>query len=1187
MPFEKEIKNPGVGFVDTDTIDDLLKPNNTRMVWNGRRLQGNDGKEGSIRNVLGTKRIVLDDWFTPERVIIGSTRDNKRNGIIVFVYDAAGDDGIVEFYPDSQMVELIVKYNFKFNPDYPVNDSFVIDDILFWNDVHNPLRKINIEKAKKYTEGSGGYKSIDEYVISLIKQPPVFPIKPVYFTDTEKKTNNLTGKLFQFRYSYIYDDDEVSVLSPASSIDPPDMAVEFSPNLPLEYYYFNNGIKFTINTGHHTVKKIKLYLRIGNTGQWGELEVIDKEKLSLDDNFNYEYVFYNDRKVNYGDQIYLNRQADAIPDISDSLTYLHTNQLMIGGLTEGFDNIDAYIKLSPQVDIVLPWTGIGVIVQVWDDYFDCLTGGDDEEFTGGMVVQYFNNTTLPTSFNIIRITIKGVSKDYTVSPADSVDPNVFRQNLVTFINSNFSGYHAMLDMYSSLTNEQIIVVEWSCYRVDEPCFPEECEFDIGIAEYTPAANSYKPAPAFKSGSGHNIGIIYYDDFGRKSFVQGNTSIYLPFITEDEFPIPKKGVCLEQNYRYSINWEIHHYAPSWATKYQWVRQKNPDIKNFQRYIIKRAEVSTEGNVKRILLDISPLNLHASQHNNLDYSFPQSSIRSYVFNKGDRVRFITKKKTNFSESGGDGPGLGCVLDYYLDVQIIDYQIYADDDEEHPGEISNNLIIQKFDDRYLDDIGENTLIEIYTPRKEQEDIIYYEISDILNVFKVEIGGRVIGLHEGHTASQTIGGIPATGTLTHGDVYMTPTIFSVALNTTKDSPEIILNESLSASAYYDHQDYDIGRPNIVNKEFKRKKFLVVRASDKYFEGTKYNGLSSFDADKDISVSAEFGDSITALREVGFTLKVIQPLKVTSFFIGRTGLQLASGETEQLVADSSGEITTKSPAKELFGTTNPESVIVVNKNMYFVDADSGAIIMSTVNGNLDISEIGMKNEIKDKLRRIIKSCPGSRIISSYNMKTDEVGFTLVCIDSQNTEHDLGTYYFKDRERFWNSGFNYRDDYHQKCVTGFNSINQYYVSFLNGNIWLHEANRTRNFFHGFQRKLSIEMVFNQRPTFDKLFKTVEYIGSGKWGMPEFEDIIIPKESADGNMMQVSRINYDLFKNVKGKKIASFLRNAAYEGKGKYFVNLHSGNELRGLILRLTINNEDTEFADIKSIAVLYQILNKT
>ena len=166
--------------------------------------------------------------------------------------------------------------NFKL--DYPIYHAAVVNNLLYWTDNYfnsyegndfNPPRKINIEKAILYTESGGtdpnGYSEITFDNLDWIKHPPLFSPEPAYFTDTTETANNLKNKLFQFRYQYIYDDNEESAWSAISIMALPPSGEYISQTVNIDPYV-DNGINVSLNTGSSIARLIRVAYRIGNTG---------------------------------------------------------------------------------------------------------------------------------------------------------------------------------------------------------------------------------------------------------------------------------------------------------------------------------------------------------------------------------------------------------------------------------------------------------------------------------------------------------------------------------------------------------------------------------------------------------------------------------------------------------------------------------------------------------------------------------------------------------------------------------------------------------------------------------------------------------------------------------------------------------------------------------------------------------
>lgn len=1251
--FDKEIRLPGVGGMNVDIIDSLLKPENTRLLRNGRRFDGLDGRTGSVRNILGNIKIEYPyNTHSELAEVIGTARDDEVNGIIFFIADPDPSylDFIMEYYPDTGEVERVLfdKGDFKlnFSVDHRIKGAFVIDGLLYWNDAYNPLRKVNLRKLR----GPVDYYDAppDKQTISLIKYPPAFSILPNYFTDEDKQANNLRGKLFQFKCSYTYDDNEESVTGPTSKVVIPFGDYDIIGGV-IGSAKNNNAIKFSFNTGHHTVKEINIFVRIGNIGHWGKVETINKKDNNYHNDTFYEYIFYNDRFSTIENQIEINQSYSAIPLLADSLGYLHTNNLIIGGLTEGYDNLTEinvnYKPFTYYVDPVVANEPTGLYYHTYTKVYLI--------FPYSITIRFFTNFTTsnnPEANNILKIDFNGPLSNYHaevfVSQAMAANPELTREVVKEKINIEFAGaFTAYTSLFLPGSGEQV-VPENAIAILPGPS-------SGSITEWTIKHSHFRSYPAFKSGANHPFGIVYYEEEGRHCSVQDAGTAYCPFLTEKS--VDKKLA----SRRWAINWEINHIPPKWARYYRWVYSKQADILSFRQYVIDDILEGTTGDnysitisggtgnwtvgdeiegkvsgaraiITKIVnpgatatfhyfyigepptnfdgsegiqnnddtgdssgsgpvsdgyisvdpgkmgIDITSLNTHSRQNNEMGFGFLNSSIKPYVFQKGDRIRFITKTIDNLASDG-----IGDLLGYYLDLEILDYQVLPADPADPDKELATNtIIVQWFDAEDYPNIGPKTLVEIYTPSLTQEESIYFEFGynyDILNPYTDD---RV---HAGPAQNQYIDDAgklqPAKGRFEHGDVYVVPTVFNDTFDEVPHNYYVNAIESMSASNFYDHDIHSYGKPHVIDAKAETKKNLSIRMSRKYFEGTEINGLSEFYGNADLFVSAEFGDTITGLTEVGFTLKVLQERKLTSFFVGRTGLQLASGQdTDQIVADSSG-VSTKSPAKEARGCSNHESVLSVGRQLFFVDIRNGVIVRDAANGMFDIEKYGIQKDIKEICSKLLTDYTSSRILASHNPVTNEVGFSFVGFNDKG-EADFGTYYFKYENNEWSNIWDY--GLHQLAPNNFASINQHYVSFIGADVWLHEKNPLRNNFYGKQLPLTVEMIFNKPGT--KLFKVVEIIGIGEWSCPEIGDVLIEAKNSVINKIQKSRIVSGRFKNVKGKKVAYFLKDANTQNGINQDINLHNGKDLKGSIIFIRlICNDDTE-ALIDNVAVLYQKL---
>lgn len=235
------------GGMDRDTDPHFIKSGDYRYALNC--IVGNDetGNLGAVSNAKGTEEVSFT-LPTGDNKCIGSFNDDKNNRVIFFIYNSTGLHSIYEYNVRANNVSLIMESSaLNFDWQYRINDIDLVDDnLLYWTDGYNPPRKLNIKKMQGsyLNQGGVGYSSVaqtgsiastiqevqdtlaqepfmvvEEYVDAIKYAPYKEPIIE-YFTNPEiSSSNTLANKAFQFRYTWIYDDNEHSVWSPLSKVE--------------------------------------------------------------------------------------------------------------------------------------------------------------------------------------------------------------------------------------------------------------------------------------------------------------------------------------------------------------------------------------------------------------------------------------------------------------------------------------------------------------------------------------------------------------------------------------------------------------------------------------------------------------------------------------------------------------------------------------------------------------------------------------------------------------------------------------------------------------------------------------------------------------------------------------------------------------------------------------------------------
>jgi hypothetical protein len=217
------------------------------------------------------------------------------------------------------------------------------DTLLYFTDGVTDPKKINATKALANTAGVSGYPykaagatgyTNDEKLLSIttIKAPPLEPPTVVVTTVTGVISNNITKRNFQFAYQYVYEDGELSAISPYSklSIDIFDFMDGFGG---FDSDFNANAVNVTYKHSKGDVSKIRILYREGNINNFAIFKEFDNNR-SLTTGF---VTFTNSTLGQLISDNEINKMYDSIPLNSVSQT-ISGNRLAYGNYKEFYDN---------------------------------------------------------------------------------------------------------------------------------------------------------------------------------------------------------------------------------------------------------------------------------------------------------------------------------------------------------------------------------------------------------------------------------------------------------------------------------------------------------------------------------------------------------------------------------------------------------------------------------------------------------------------------------------------------------------------------------------------------------------------------------------------------------------------------------------------------------------------------------
>lgn len=346
-------------YLNKDDDPRVLKSIELVDALNVRIANNNDGNAGVIKNVKGNTVVAYknssDTLPAGDNKVIGTVTNLQKDEVFYFVYNSNRDHCIYKYNVSNDNVIKVYQDNvLDFTANGFAKADVIVnqynDTLLYFTDGVTAPKKINISKAERggypadYSQGTNASTTLTDeerlLFITTAKQPPLDPPTWSFFTDTTKTVNNLYEKTFQFAYQYVYEDGEVSAISPYSSVAY--TLDQLNDGLVSEdAKRNNNGITVSVKTNIGDVKKIRVLGRSGLTGVFFIIDEIDNDRTGV---YTKTTKFFNDGSFSAITTDEVNKLFDNVPLKADSQA-ISGNRLMYSGYTEGYDNVDVDIEV--------------------------------------------------------------------------------------------------------------------------------------------------------------------------------------------------------------------------------------------------------------------------------------------------------------------------------------------------------------------------------------------------------------------------------------------------------------------------------------------------------------------------------------------------------------------------------------------------------------------------------------------------------------------------------------------------------------------------------------------------------------------------------------------------------------------------------------------------------------------------
>ena len=382
-------------YLNKDDDARLVKPTEMTDAQNIRISFDDDGDGLVIKNAYGNTEITLDTALpSGTNRVVGSVANEIKGYIYYFVYNTNGAHSIYRYsigsntsrqvYLDSTTAANNI---LQFGETTFVEGNVVNDvkgnELLYFNDSINSPKKINVTKAinglypSKFTTGTTEEKSL---YFTVAKQPPLTPPSFNIVNNSKLGTSRIVEKNFQFAYRYIYDDGEVSALSPYSPLTASLSQLRDGFNTDSAKKFFNQINVFVKNT-EADVKTIEVYVREGNEGTFYLIGEFNNSRSSSVKTIQ----FTNSSLGPALGSIDQNKLFDNVPILADSQE-ISAGRLMYGGYTEGYPNtlskeevtvLDNYKDTNPIFNVTatiqINGTSVAVDYSSFPNTFDTTT----------------------------------------------------------------------------------------------------------------------------------------------------------------------------------------------------------------------------------------------------------------------------------------------------------------------------------------------------------------------------------------------------------------------------------------------------------------------------------------------------------------------------------------------------------------------------------------------------------------------------------------------------------------------------------------------------------------------------------------------------------------------------------------------------------------------------------------------
>ena len=1195
-----EIKNTFLKGKMNKSLDDRILPEGEyRDALNVQVTKADGADVGVIHNIKGNTLKASVSGFSGTPEVIGNLFDDKNNRVFYFVTDNTTHK-IYKWAPGDSVPTPIVSGTFlNFNKSNLIVGVNIIEDYLFWTDNRNQPRRISISKAL----GTNSFYDSEEK-ISVAKFSPYLAPSISMDYNANVSNNYIEDKFVRFSYRFKYEDDEYSQLAPFSQVafksqsntlTSDEIEAAYKDGLLADFVNYINEVDITVDLptnpySDYQIRTVEFLMKDANSAA---VRIIGKQEVNTDVSST-TYTYSSELPTSTLPEDQLIRVSENVP-VKARAQEISGNRVIYGNYVQNYNlpeipfsinvaekstsqnteypyhsikqrrNYEVGIVLSDKYGrkspVILSDSNIYVPAKDSNydpDDYDAVAAGD-QVWQGDTLKLTFG--TLPSwgDWYSYRVVVKQTEQEYY----NAFLPGVAKYNgkgYTTLLGDNINkiprddtsnAYNEMstssVRLYPKVLNKGIAYLDTPPYTITNG--------EISYKQYTVTNDSTSQELILTNYTSRRVqtltgqslqtsGTDKYYDLLEDSI---SSVLNVDFLSGYEKPtyvdVYVNGKLQYDGGGYTTGKYSYSSGSGTYGRITWTAENAPSNTDQIDVIVKflYLKITTDSTAS-----IDSLTVLSRAYGSTNYTIGSQAAANVALSVADDSPFSDNISIVGDYQDISNEGLVKVvsigtLDNYTNLPKDD--LPETDEAGFYKQSDSNLIAEL-----------NFTNGLTTLTQHVVDLAVFETEPFKSSLDIYYETSTSGL---------------LSSLSNNDVVNVDYFNCFVLK--GDTPSIskkrwhIEESRIRGDFNADSLDYGV-QAHITNSDYKQEtRANALIYSGIYNERTGVNNTNQFPSGQNITKALDIQNgSIQKLFAEDTNLTVFQEEKVSWIPIDKDIIYTAEGAPQVTSANVVlGQVV---PYNGNYGIgKHPESFAYYAGRKYFVDQPKGAVLRLSRDGVTEISNYGMRAYFRDKLNGFVDT---NKIIGLWDMYNQDY---IVSIQGSVNE----TIAFDESANGWSSRYSF--------VPGFGgSLDSKFYTFKNGNIYEHYSNNTYNNFYGTQYNSEIDVIFNQNPSANKNFLSINYEGDNTWNISNIETDVDNAES----IAEYSYSNDDLiisgFKKYDNKYFANIINSASSINENEVVLGSNMSG-VKGHFMKLKTKTSATSYKELFSVSTNYNI----